>query len=64
MSSFQNTNDSFILDSDTNQESENINNETYDDINISHERKKTRSEIWMHYNWDSTKSKAKCNYCG
>jgi hypothetical protein len=64
MSSFQNTNDSFILDSDTNQESENINNEIYDDISISNESKKTRSEIWIHYNWNNIKSKAKCNYCG
>ena len=63
MSSFQNTNDSFMLDSDNNQESEDISIEICDNTSISNESKKTRSDVWIHYNWDNTKSKAKCNYC-
>lgn len=62
MSFFQNTDDSFVLDSDSNRESENI--EIYDNTITSDESKKTRSEIWLHYNWDNIKLKAKCNYCG
>jgi len=62
MSSFQNTNNSFILNTDTNQKSENVNNEIYNDINIYNESKRIRNNIWIYYNWNSTKSKAKCNY--
>ena len=62
MSSFQSTDDSLMFDSNINQESENI--EIYDNTNISNENKKTRSEIWLYYNWDDIKHKAKCNYCG
>jgi hypothetical protein len=55
------TDNSFVLDDDINQ---NQDIELNNNSNTINEKKKKRSDIWIHYTWDDIKSKAKCNYCG
>lgn len=59
-----NTDDSFMSENTSSQELDiELDNNT-NTIIFNDKNKKTRSSIWVHYTWDNTNSKAKCNYCG